>query len=147
MIPTYLHMSVEQSLPKCPLVRPFAAVVILRHTLSHPNFEEISRWLVDHGCLYMMAWGIECKRFHDYVDDANIQAFPGEEVPDEAFVMTTWHDDEPLEEVLWFAEHCTHHNGEEFDHLLLLDIAEEACTEEVLGELERSRDLHLRNSE
>lgn len=54
------------------------------------------------GCVYVCPWGEECGWLHDVFDQAFIRAVP-EERRDEEFVMTSWHDDEPLDETLWFA--------------------------------------------
>ena len=78
-------------------------MVILEGDYGADWQDEVSRWLVDSGCLYMMAWGPRCSSWDDSVDWANIGSFGDEEIPDAAFVMTTWHDDEPLDEVFWFA--------------------------------------------
>jgi hypothetical protein len=43
------------------------------------------------GCLYMMAWGIDCSIRDDAVDWANISDFDFKPIPPERFVMTTWH--------------------------------------------------------
>lgn len=54
--------------------------------------------LVRQGCVYLCAWGPGCERMHDAVDLADINANGPE-----GTVMTTWHDDEPLDEALYFA--------------------------------------------
>jgi len=62
------------------------------------------------GMVYFCSWGQGCERFHDIVDEVII----GDDVSDQAFagpsrgdvVMTTWHDDETLEEALDFFATC-----------------------------------------
>jgi hypothetical protein len=61
--------------------------------------------LVDRGLAYFCAWGNKCSEMHDAVDlcaAKREQAFG----PADYLLMTTWHDDEPLEEALWFFEMC-----------------------------------------
>jgi len=54
--------------------------------------------------VYFCAWGHGCEKFHDIVDDviahdyAGEQRFTGPTAKDT--VMTTWHDNETLEEAL-----------------------------------------------
>src|SRR5262245_57257730 len=54
--------------------------------------------LLDAGAVYVCAWGAGCERVHDIVDeerDARNPDGPG-------VVMTTWHQNESLGDVLWF---------------------------------------------
>ena len=59
-----------------------------------------------HGMAYFCSWGPDCERFHRIVDEVIIaddlsdQEFAGPSRSD--VVMTTWHDDETLEETLDF---------------------------------------------
>lgn len=65
---------------------------------------QLRKWmqpLVDRGLVYFCAWGRECKAVHDAADMCDIERGKSSGNPD-FFVMTTRHDDEPLEEVLWF---------------------------------------------
>jgi len=58
------------------------------------------------GMVYFSAWGSGCGRFHDVVDEIVIEdeldkrRFVGPTAKD--VVMTTWHEDESLEEALSF---------------------------------------------
>ncbi|WP_443094132.1 DUF7684 family protein [Pseudoduganella umbonata] len=44
---------------------------------------------------------------------------------DAAFVVTTWHDDEQLPEVFWFARHVVEHPRLALDRVLIVHIAAE----------------------
>ena len=57
--------------------------------------------LVDRGLVYFCAWGRECEAVHNAVDMCDIEQQKSSGNPD-FFIMTTSHDDEPLEEALWF---------------------------------------------
>jgi len=62
------------------------------------------------GMVYFCAWGSGCSRFHDIVDEVIV----GDELGAHRFappssedvIMTTWHDDESLEEALDFFTTC-----------------------------------------
>jgi len=60
--------------------------------------------------VYFCAWGPDCERFHDIVDsvlvndDKGARRYAGPRPED--IVMTTWHDDESLEEALDFLATC-----------------------------------------
>lgn len=121
----YIHLAPDQELPDRP-VRPFKAVVIVHEPVTAEWQKLVSEWLVASGCLFMLAWGHECSSWDDSVDYANLDAFEDGAVPDDKFVMTTWHDDEPLSEVLWFAAHGAAHSDVPLDLLALVHIARTA---------------------
>lgn len=77
-----------------------------------------------------MAWGRECSSWDDSVDFANLEEFSYGEIPDDAFVMTTWHESEPLEEVFWFAKNSAFHPSIELDNTLILHLGENDKGEE-----------------
>lgn len=56
--------------------------------------------LMRKGNVYFCAWGPDCQRAHDIYDKVVVE----KELEEKKgwFVMTTWHDDERLEETLWF---------------------------------------------
>ena len=62
------------------------------------------------GMVYCCAWGKGCERLHDIVDQCvsedalGARRFTGPSEHD--VVMTTWHDDESLEEALYFFAKC-----------------------------------------
>ena len=90
-------------------LRPFLAFIFIRDTVTPEWQWAISKWLVAAGCLYMCAWGPDCSSWDDSVDYANLEAFSYGDIPEDRFVMTTWHDEEPLEEALWFAKYTAQH--------------------------------------
>jgi hypothetical protein len=65
--------------------------------------------LVRYGCSYFCAWGPGCERAHDIFDEECL------DVPEPAVIMTTWHDDEPLDEALWFFLRTTWPDDTYFD--------------------------------
>ena len=89
-----------------------------RMNFSSPNFicliawdsdrssvEEISSLvepLIKNGGSYFCAWGNDCERVHDIIDE--IDSYPYNDIgsPDDSVIMTTWHSDESLEETLYF---------------------------------------------
>jgi hypothetical protein len=97
--------------------------VVVEESSTRDWQTEVSSWLVKSGCLYMMAWGEDCSSWHDSVDTANISEFHGEEIPEEKFVRTTWHTDEPLSEVFWFAKNCADHPVLEIKNTIILHIS------------------------
>ena len=79
-----------------------------------------------------MAWGVNLSSWNDSVDLANIEAFFHGEIPDNCFFMTTWHDDEPLEVVFWFAKMNAFHPTVEIENILILQIGGERREKELV---------------
>lgn len=126
----YLHLPPDSDLP--PLDgQPFAAIVVIEADVTELWRCDVSRWLVEGGCRYMLAWGKGCGDWDDSVDEANEEAHAYDDIPDEAFVVTTWHDDEELEEVFWFAKHRAAHPSLQLDRVLIVHVAEAPREQEL----------------
>jgi hypothetical protein len=122
MTVSYLHLPPDCGLPPIRSAEPFKAVLVLEQAVADDWQDRVSEWLVRSGCLYMMAWGIECSSWDDSVDWANLKVVASDVIPDDQFVMTTWHDDEPLAEVFWFAGFTAHHPTVPLEQIAIIDI-------------------------
>jgi len=136
----YFQLQPEGELPDISGLAPFKAVVVLNASYSSDWQDEVSRWLVRSGCLYMMAWGPNCTTWDDSVDWANMHEHPDYEIPDDKFVMTTWHDDESLEEVFWYAQFngSFSYNDVELVNGLIIDISEDNREAEMVALFEQA---------
>lgn len=85
-----------------------------------------------------MAWGKDCEAWHDCVDWANLEVFNYGDIPDERFILTTWHDKEPLSEVLWFAGQCASHPDVPLRRTVLLHLADEPREQHILQAFEQA---------
>jgi hypothetical protein len=56
-----------------------------------------ARQLIDRGLACLCVWGPDCSRVHDCFDEER-----AEDEAADTVVMTTWHDDEPIDEALWY---------------------------------------------
>jgi len=63
----------------------------------------LGRKLLDSGAVYICAWGPDCERVHDLIDAEEIGPNPPPVV--DRVIMTTWHENEPLPEAVWFVLH------------------------------------------
>ncbi|RYE65474.1 MAG: hypothetical protein EOO81_12635 [Oxalobacteraceae bacterium] len=54
-----------------------------------------------------------------------MEEFDFGEVPDNRFIMTTWHDKEPLSEALWFSGNCAFHPDIELEETIIVHVAPE----------------------
>lgn len=118
--------------PQFAVRTPFRAVVIVEQTVTREWQASVCDWLVRSGCLYMMAWGLDCSSWDDSVDVANLEPFDFGEIPDDQFVMTTWHADESLQEVFRFAKDCAFHPTVELGHTLLVHVSGTAREKQLL---------------
>lgn len=130
---SYLHLPAGQSPPPIEGETPYKAVVVLRQTTPADWQSQVSDWLVATGCLYMMAWGADASSWDDSLDCANLARFDYADIPDDKFVMTTWHDDEPLSETFWFAGNAASHPALELSHVVIIDVSPIAREREMLA--------------
>ena len=84
--------------------------------------------------MYMMAWGQNCSSWDDSVDYANLNEFNYADIPEDKFVMTTWHEKDPLNEVFWFSKNNAFHPTVELKHTVLLHVAQREREKELLAE-------------
>jgi hypothetical protein len=119
----YLQLTPSGKLPDISGLRPYKAVIIIEAIATPTQQAHISQWLVESGCLYMMAWGDNCASWDKSVQLANREAFVTPEIPDTALVITTWHEDELLKDVFWFAKYTATHPCCKLDNALLLHLA------------------------
>ncbi len=111
--------------------RPFCAVVAAEIVVDSGWRRRLCAWLVDLGCVYALTHGPECAEWHDAIDDAILAKHDFTSVPANEHVMTTWHDDEPLSEVLWFAKHSALHPVHELQDLMVLHVSEHEQEESI----------------
>ena len=80
----------------------FSAFVALdARGISDAELHEFGRRCVASQCVFVCAWGPGCDRVHDAFDEAFVDAEQAGENP--PFLMSTWHDNESLDDALWFA--------------------------------------------
>jgi len=119
---SYHHLR-RDARPRTLALPPFKAMLAAEYAVSSSWRDEICEWLVRSGCLYCCAWGVACEAWHDGVDHANIQRFEGGNIPDDSFIMTTWHERETLAEAMWFAAVCATHPTVDIKHSLIVHIS------------------------
>ncbi len=131
--PRYLQLIPEGAVPDISALKPFLAVLVIEVPVSHQWQDQVSRWLVRSGCIYMMAWGLNCNEWDDSVDFANIEQFNYGEIPEDELVMTTWHEDDKLKDVFWQAKNSAEHACVEFSNTLIVHISMENKEQEFLS--------------
>lgn len=132
----YFNLRGGDQPPNLGFDKPFKCLVLIREDVTDTWRDAMSRWLVESGCLWMMAWGRDCSLWDDSVDCATIEKFPGD-VPDDKFVVTTWHNDETLEDVVSFAMFSANHSRVPLEKLVVLDIGPGGRDEEIAALIEK----------
>ena len=112
--PSYIRIEPDADVTELTHPNPFKAIVALETGSSRKWQEVVSQQLVGAGCRYVMAWGKECEKFHDIVDTTSLERH-NYDVPVDAFIMTTWHSDETLENVFWYAQFCADFSYDEVE--------------------------------
>lgn len=92
----------------------------------------VSDEIIRQGCRYAVCWGHECSRWDDSIDWSEMSRYPDFKSPDERFVMTTWHEDESLDEVVEFLRWNTAFNHYDTERVLVLILGGDADVEEEL---------------
>ena len=128
-----LHANSHVSeLPDLTNLQPFKLILVAELSVDRKFQSSICRWLVASGCAYLMAWGNDCCAWADAVERENLEAFPNDEIPDARVIITTWHEDELLNEVFWFSKYSAMHPCFALDNLLILHLADETRRDELL---------------
>ncbi len=134
----YFQIKPNSEPPDVSNLKPFRAVVISEENIPTDWQAKISDWLISSGCLYMLAWGKDCSSWDDSVDDSNIKKFGFEEIPEEEYVVTTWHDNELINEVFYFAKYNAVHSVVDVENTLLIHISNTNKEQELLNEYART---------
>jgi hypothetical protein len=80
---------------------------------------DVATALIESGCRYVVCGGKDCEAWHDDTDMACavLEVESSQEIP---FVMTTWHTDESVEDVVFFAFNLTNFDEHDFRKYLVL---------------------------
>lgn len=130
----YLHLPPDAGLPELAGMHRFKAILAIEAEVSQTWQWDVSRWLVSSGCRYMLAWGKECGSWGESVEEANLERFNYEDIPENEVVMTTWHEDEDLEEVFWFAKNRAKHPVLDLSETLIIHISDVEKRKEFEGQ-------------
>jgi hypothetical protein len=91
--------------------RPFVCLLAIDAREVHKfDIALLCAQLLNAGCAYFCAWGPDCERVHDLMDEEVLGSNPPS--TDQGGVMTTWHADETLEDALDFLFHSANPDAE-----------------------------------
>jgi len=107
----YLQIHPQQALPDLDNMTPFKAIVIVEEAVPETWHWEVCRWLAKTMCRHAVIGGRDCIEWAESLEDANMEAFDYEAIPDDRLLVVTAMEDEELEEVFWFAKHRATHSA------------------------------------
>ena len=88
--------------------KDFALLLIVADPdISMDEQNSVSEEMVRQGCRYAVCTGYQCSQWDDSIDFAYLGSDPDFSPSDVRFVMTTSHEEEPLEDVVDFFRLCT----------------------------------------
>lgn len=131
-MPEYVYISPQGRIPKRQ-VEPYLCLLVADKKVSGEKIVEIADWLLKTSCLYLMAWGEQSTSWNDAVDMANLKAFNFAYIQDEKFIITTWHDNETLYDVFFFAQTCATHMAVNLEKTVILHIAQQPNQEKLIN--------------
>lgn len=131
--PIQVWISNASDLSVCSEIPELYACMVWASELTSISLKnDVSSALVASGCRYIVAGGLEGTIWDDAGDWAYLATEPNYDPPDETFVMTSWHDDEPMKEVLWFLLNVTNFDDHFFTNYLIIHAGDDITLEEEL---------------
>ncbi len=130
----YFQLKPGEALPDISAFKPFLAAMVIQESVTQEWRDLVSQWLVKSGCLYMLAWGTECEKWHDAVDWANIAQFDHGDIPEDELVMTSWHEGQALSEFFSESKNITGNSCVDFASSLIIHISSLNKEQEMLSE-------------
>ena len=134
----YLHLLPNDLLPDISHWQPFRVALLVEAPVQDDWKIRVSQWLVQSGCLYVSAWGIDCSSWDDSVDFALLEKFDYGEIPDADFVMTTWHDGETLAKLFFFVKNNAWHAEVSIQKTAIIHIATQPKRTEFVAAYENA---------
>jgi hypothetical protein len=108
-----------------------ALLLVLDPAVTKEEQTALSEQLVAQACRYAVCAGFDCSSWDDAIDWASVMT-EVEERPSHGFVMTTWHTDEPLEEVVAFFRNCVSVDDQPPAHRVAILVGEDEARQRAL---------------
>ena len=110
-------------------------LVVVDPTITIEDRTTICKEIIQQGCRYAVCTGMDCSSWHDFIDMAYLESDPEFSPPDERFVMTTWHEDESLEEVVEYFRSNAHFESFTPRHYLVLLLGGDTGVQEKVASI------------
>ena len=117
---------------------PFACLLYSnQEKASSDEIESVANWLVNSGCRYVVCAGVKCEEWHDTIDTADTIRDPNTQ----NLIMTTWHKNETVEDVVWFWLNLTDFENIAFENYLALLIGNSKTIKEKIQQAIQNNSL------
>lgn len=99
----------------------FAMLLVVHDTtIRSEEQRHLSDQFVGQGCRYAVCAGHRCSSWDDSIDMAHLATDPNFEFRESTVVMTTWHEEESIEEVAEFFAYWARWDGFEPERFLVV---------------------------
>ena len=109
-------------------------LVVNDTTISDDEQATLSKEIVQQGCRYAVCTGFKCSSWDESIDLAVISTDPDFNPPDDRVVMTTWHQDEPIPDVVEYFRWNTCFDDFLPRHFLIVFLGSNSTAEEQATE-------------
>jgi hypothetical protein len=100
--------------------RDFVLMLVVDDTsITDEEQSHLSSQIIQEGCRYAVCAGHRCSTWDDSIEWALLSRYPDFNPPDERFVMTSWHDNETLDDVVFFFLNHTSFNHFQAERFLI----------------------------
>jgi hypothetical protein len=128
----YRHLPEGAAIPRVEWPVPYRALLIVERKVGTHWMDRVSEWLASSGCRFALAWGPDSSAWDSAIDAAWLELSLSREEEGPQVFMTTWHDDEPLSEVMVFAKNHATLDEVELRATVLLDVVARPREQEIL---------------
>lgn len=137
----YIRLDEQSFLPALNNPDQWGAIIVADLPFSVERRVAVARWLYRENCRWMAAWGVECSKWDDALDDAEIEQWP-DGAPENQTIVTTWHDVEGLDEVFWFiGTQASTFDDQDFSHFVIVHLSSSDKSDELTQRFEAALKL------
>lgn len=86
---------------------------------------EISKKIVRSGCRFAVCAGHNCSTWDDSIDEEYLATDENFNPPDETFVMTTWHENDSVADIVLYMWHNTNFDDLVFNKYLIYSVGKQ----------------------
>ena len=113
----------------------FALLLVINDKAVSDNEQTaLCKEIIEAGCRNAVCAGFKCSSWHDSIDFAFASTARDFDPPDDKYVMTTWHDDESITDVVEFLRLNAWYEDYFPQHFLVVLIGSNATVEEQILE-------------
>ena len=117
---------------------PFACLIYSnQQNVTRDEMSSVANLLINSGCRYAVCAGLNCLDWHDSIDITDTIHDPTLQ----NFIMSTWHENESVEDVVWFWLNLTDFDDVAFENYLALLIGNSHDVEEKIREAVKNNSL------